>query len=113
MPPAPIPISRAYTLPLNPESPPPAESIINPFPYNTFTMYELIAAPEAGDTAISASAGFLANYAVVLFLEIKATNLKNCTTNDCDDKGREITITVKPLLHLKDRPQQPCLQMQR
>ncbi len=92
---------RPYTLPLNPESPPPAESIINPFPYNTFTMYELIAAPEAGDTAISASAGFLANYAVALFLEIKATNLKNCTTNDCDDKGREITITVKPLLILK------------
>jgi len=92
---------RPYTLPLNPESPPPAESIINPFPYNTFTMYELIPAPEAGDTAISASAGFLANYAVVLFLEIKATNLKNCTTNDCDDKGREITITVKPLLILK------------
>jgi hypothetical protein len=89
---------RPYTLPLNPESPPPAESIINPFPYNTFKMYELIAAPEAGDTAISGSAAFLANYAVVLFLEIKATNLKNCTTNDCDDKGREITLTIKPLL---------------
>jgi hypothetical protein len=89
---------RPYTLPQNPESPPPAESIINPFPYNSFTMYELIAAPEAGDTAISASAAFLANYAVVLFIEIKATNLKNCTTNDCDDKGRQITITLKPLL---------------
>lgn len=102
---------RAYTLPLNPESPPPAESIINPFPYNSFTMYELIAAPEAGDTAISTSAGFLADYAVVLFLEIKATNLKNCTTNDCDDKGREITITVKPLLIKKtdlDNPAFKC-----
>lgn len=89
---------RPYTLPLNPESPPPAESIINPFPYNSFTMYELVGAPETGDSAISASAGFLADYAVVLFIEIKATNLKNCTTNDCDDKGREISITVKPLL---------------
>jgi len=89
---------RKYTLPLPPETPPPPESIINPFPYNTFTMYELLPAAEAGDTPISTSAAFLDEYVVALFFEIKATNLKNCTTNDCDDKGRDITITIKPLL---------------
>lgn len=40
----------------------------------------------------------LDQYAVVLFLEAEGMNLKNCDTNDCNDKGSKIDFEVKPLL---------------
>jgi len=41
---------------------------------------------------------FLNNYAVVLFLDIEETALKNCDTNDCDDKGSRMDLDVRALL---------------
>ena len=41
---------------------------------------------------------FLNKYAVVLFLEAEELNLKNCDTNDCNDKGSRMNFQVKALL---------------
>ncbi len=40
----------------------------------------------------------LRKYAVVLFLEMEEEDLKNCTTNDCNDKGSQMQLEVKALL---------------
>jgi hypothetical protein len=40
----------------------------------------------------------LDKYAVVLFLETEQVNLKNCDTNDCNDKGSRMDFDVKLLL---------------
>lgn len=40
----------------------------------------------------------LDQYAVVLFLDINELNLKNCDTNDCNDKGSMMDLEMKPLL---------------
>ena len=43
----------------------------------------------------------LDDYAVVLFLEATESSLKNCDTNDCNDKGSLMDFEVKPLLIYK------------
>ncbi len=49
--------------------------------------------------ALNANPGVdLTKYAVVLFLETEEINLKNCDTNDCNDKGSEMDFEVKALL---------------
>ena len=40
----------------------------------------------------------LKKYAVVLFLETEEENLKNCDTNDCNDKGSRMDFEVRALL---------------
>ena len=40
----------------------------------------------------------LKKYAVVLFLETEEVSLKNCDTNDCNDKGSQMDFEVKALL---------------
>ena len=40
----------------------------------------------------------LKKYAVVLFLETEEENLKNCDTNDCNDKGSHMDFEVRALL---------------
>ena len=35
---------------------------------------------------------------VVLFLEANEIDLKNCDTQDCNEKGRQMELTVRPLL---------------
>lgn len=40
----------------------------------------------------------LKKYAVVLFLETEEENLKNCDTNDCNDKGSRMDFELKALL---------------
>lgn len=52
-------------------------------------------------TLSSAPANFLNSYVVVLFLEAKETDLKNCDMLDCNNKGEKMTFTVRPLLVLK------------
>ena len=41
---------------------------------------------------------FLRDKIVVLLLEMKEIQLKNCIETDCDDKGSKIQFAVKPLL---------------
>lgn len=47
------------------------------------------------------------SYVIVLFLEAVQTDLKNCDTNDCNDKGSRMDFTVKPLLVPKKLFPQP------
>lgn len=51
---------------------------------------------------LSSAAANLSNYAVVLFLEARETDLKNCDTQDCNNKGEKMAFKVKPLLVAKN-----------
>ena len=46
--------------------------------------------------------GFTEKYAVVLFVEPEQLDLKNCDTNDCNDKGSQMNFEVKALLVPKE-----------
>lgn len=52
---------------------------------------------KTGVIPLSQSAS-LAEYVVVLFLEAGELSLKNCDTNDCNDKGSVMDFEIKPLL---------------
>jgi len=52
---------------------------------------------KTGVIALSQS-GILNQYVVVLFLDVNELNLKNCDTNDCNDKGSMMDFEIKPLL---------------
>ncbi|MGN8069861.1 hypothetical protein [Mucilaginibacter sp. 22184] len=53
-------------------------------------------------TLSSAAANFLSDYVIALFLEIKETDLKNCDTQDCNNKGEKMVLQVRPLLVAKN-----------
>jgi len=82
---------RPYKLP---------DSLNSLTPYNGFKMQLLLTSTDAkpADALIAGTASFLIDYVVVLFLEADPESLKNCTTNDCDDKGIAVTNTIRPLL---------------
>ncbi len=65
-------------------------------PFTQYPLIELLAAGEPGAQVLTAN--ILANKAVVLFLELKKDGLRNCSPNNCDDKGAEVTAIVRPLL---------------
>ena len=50
---------------------------------------------------LSSVASNLSNYVVALFLEARETDLKNCDTQDCNNKGEKMAFQVKPLLVAK------------
>ena len=68
----------------------------NVSPYAQYQLLELLEVGEPGFIALSPSV--LANKAVVLFLELRKDGLRNCSANNCDDKGAQVTATVRPLL---------------
>jgi hypothetical protein len=49
----------------------------------------------------STANSFLNDYVVVLFLEMKEMDLKNCDMLDCNNKGEKMTFQVRPLLVAK------------
>lgn len=63
-----------------------------------YPMWELFPAGEPDTTPLTAPAGFLNDKAVVLFLELKQAGLRNCSPNNCDDKGSGVTVQVRRLL---------------
>ncbi len=64
-----------------------------------YDLWELFEAGEPNSTKLNAApAGFLNDKAVLLFLELKKDGLRNCSPNNCDDKGAEVTATVRRLL---------------
>ncbi len=65
-----------------------------------FTLDELVE-PSVTDKTTALSASYLANKVVLLYVEILEENAKNCNPNSCDDKGKEVTITFRPLLIAK------------
>jgi len=68
---------------------------------NPYTLYELFEAGTPNTTLLSSPANFLDDKAVILFLELKKEGLRNCSPNNCDDKGSQVTATVRRLLIAK------------
>ncbi len=81
---------RDYTIPTEVDYP----------PFKTgstqYPLWELFPAGTPSTTPLNAA--FLADKAVLLFLELKKDGLRNCSPNDCNDKGAEMTVTVRRLL---------------
>jgi hypothetical protein len=63
-----------------------------------YPLWELFPAGEPNTTLLDNPAGFLDDKAVLLFLELKKQGLRNCSPNNCDDKGAEVTANVRRLL---------------
>ncbi len=72
----------------------------NPDTRIQYPLWELFPAGEQATVALGSDsdAGFLDDKAVLLFLELKKTSLRNCSPKNCDDKGSEVTASLKPLL---------------
>lgn len=87
---------REYTLPDEPGYPSLKDS--SSATGKQFDLWELFPAGEPGTTPFGTPAGFLKDKAVLLFLELKKEGLRNCSPNNCDDKGAKITATVRRLL---------------
>jgi len=83
---------RPYTLPPDIEYPPFKNG------GGQYPLFELFTAGEPNTTALGATPGFLDDKAVLLFLELNKQPLRNCSPNNCDDKGSQVTATVRPLL---------------
>jgi hypothetical protein len=79
---------RKYVLPDDLEYP----------PLKDIDLWELFPAGEPGTTPLPGPAGFLDEKAVVLLLEMRRQGLRNCSPNSCDDKGSEVTATVRRLV---------------
>lgn len=61
-----------------------------------YDMWEMF--PVGEPDAIPLTNAFLTDKVVVLFLELKKDGLRNCSPNNCDDRGEEVTVTVRKLL---------------
>jgi len=62
------------------------------------TQHEFDALDDTTGVIALSQSRTLDQYVVVLFLDANELNLKNCDTNDCNDKGSVIDFEVKPLL---------------
>ncbi|MDZ4154887.1 hypothetical protein, partial [Methylicorpusculum sp.] len=71
-------------------------------PFDGAALWELFPAGEPNTTPISQPANFLNNKVVLLFLELKKAGLRNCSPNNCDDKGSAVTLTLRRLLISKE-----------
>lgn len=67
-----------------------------------YPLYELFAAGEPNTFGLGRDKGFLDDKAVVLFLELNQQGLRNCSPNNCDDKGDQVTATIRRLLIAKE-----------
>ncbi len=69
-------------------------------PRQQYALWELLAvgAPDG----LPLGPNFLRDKVVLLFIECLQQDLKNCSPNSCDDKGGEITVTLRKLLIRKD-----------
>jgi hypothetical protein len=78
----------------------PAELPYPPFMDSTgqFELWELFPTVEQGATLIKDSPDFLEGKAVLLFMELKRELSRNCSLNDCDDRGSAVTVTLRRLL---------------
>lgn len=83
-----------YKVPAEIDYPP----FMDPTTKDQYPLWELFAAGEPNTTPLSTPAGFLSDKVVLLFLELKKEGLRNCSPNDCNDKGSEVTATVRRLL---------------
>lgn len=86
---------RPYTIP--------ADLLENYFNF-TKPVVELVeeaddSAPRTSlNSALSSNINFLSGKAVLLFMELKEKELRNCIIDSCDDKGLEVTAKIRRLL---------------
>ena len=77
---------------------PPKEVLIDHASLEGLPLWELFPAGEPGTTPLAENADFLNGKVVLLFLELTKKGLRNCSPNNCDDRGAEVTATVRRLL---------------
>jgi hypothetical protein len=88
---------RPYKLPIEYGYPPFVEPGTNPI--EQFDLWELFPDDdEPGTQPLSTSGLVLEDKAVLLFLELRKDGLRNCSPNDCDDRGDQVTAMVRRLL---------------
>lgn len=86
---------RSYQLPVDPGYAP----LVDPATGKQLDLWELFADDdEPGAQPLVSSGLVLDDKAVVLFLELRKDDLRACTPNSCDDRGAEVTATVRRLL---------------
>ncbi len=79
---------RPYTLPND----------IEYAPFEGYPLWELFPNGEPNTQVLNQPSGFLNDKALLLFLELKKAPLRNCSPNNCDDKGSSVTVTLRRLL---------------
>lgn len=84
---------REYVMPLDVDYPPFKQA-----PAVQYPLWELFPAGTPSTTPLGSPANFFEDKALLLFLELKKEGLRNCSPNDCNDKGSEINATVRRLL---------------
>jgi hypothetical protein len=85
---------RQYKLPPDPGY----ELFVDPATNKQYDLWELFPADEPDTQQLSDGALVLEDKAFVLFLELSKDDLRNCSPNNCDDRGAEVTATVRCLL---------------
>lgn len=87
---------KEYILPDDIEYAPFTFQTGNPAHTEQYDLWEMF---EVGEpNAIPFTPNFLSSKVVLLFLELKKDGLRNCSPNNCDDKGAEVTVTLRKLL---------------
>ncbi len=61
-------------------------------------LWELFPEGAPNVTKLYSPANFLEDKSVLLFLENNKEDLSDCSPNNCDDKGKEVTVTLRRLL---------------
>lgn len=67
-----------------------------------YPLWELFPAGEPETTLLETPVNFLANKAVLLFVELHEEGLRDCCPNNCDDKGSAVAVTIRKLLITKE-----------
>ena len=90
---------RSYSLPEDFQPNDDTENDYKPV-YGSLEFKRLISFKDkkSSDKTISSLGAEMNRWAVMLFLERLETDLKNCTTTDCDDKGKKVIFNVVPML---------------
>ena len=88
---------RSYKLPIEYGYPPFMQPGTDPA--EQYDLWELFPDDdEPGAQPLATSGLVLEDKAVVLFLELRKDGLRNCSPNNCDDRGAEVTAMVRRLL---------------
>lgn len=88
---------RKYNPPIDPGYQPFVEPGTDPA--KPHDMWELFPDDdEPGSQPLATSGLVLEDKAVVLFHELRKDDLRNCSPNNCDDRGAEVTATIRRLL---------------
>jgi|GEM_PF-6426395 hypothetical protein len=93
---------NTYTLPDNGEAQPDMAAYLFNYTYfkngnNQVPLWQMLPSKvENADQLLNAN--FIGDKAILLFLEPKLENLRNCDTTDCNDKGQRMTFTLRPIL---------------